>query len=916
MWQVTLPKQLSKPLQRFISQFLQPGAPKRLAIFEACLIGLVSGLAAFCLKEGAGWLGSFRVSVSLYSGIPPWLFLPGLGLVGGFLTGFLVERFAPETPGSGVPQVKAALAGLPISLDLRVAIAKLIGTMFTMGSGLTLGRQGPTVQIGAALAAWISRWVPTSPTYRRQMIASGAAAGLAAGFNTPLAGVLFVVEDLLHDMSSITLGPAIIASFIGAVVSRLLGGREIAPEQLELQSLYQQWLLEIPEIPFYIILGIAAGVFGTLFSHTIIYLTRFNRQTLQLSLPLRMALSGILCGLIVSILPTEFRNNTGLRELLLSGEVVWQTAALAFMAHFMLTTIAASSSAPGGLFAPSLILGAALGDLVGLWEASWIGLEPPTTFALAGMGAFFCAVSRTPITSVVIVFEITEDFNLVLQLMICAVVAYLVSEKLEPNSLYDRLLELSGIKLNRNQDEHESLSNLKAEDIMKRQVETLPSYLSLEQVQQAFAQSRHRGFPVVEQGKLVGIITEKDLADLNKRSLAPETPLGQFMVKQPITVTPDQPLSEVLYLLAKYKPSRLPVVDGRSVVGIITRSDIIRSEINYITGEATQVGLHAEPSYVVYHKRSPQTGSGRLLISLYNPTTAPALLRVAAAIARERNYELECLSAIVIPRHQSPVETPVSLQASLALFKAAEQIAQSWGIALHTQIRVTHDVGQAILEMAKDRHIDLILMGWRGKQAGQDRVFGDVVDTIMRQAKAEVVVVKWGSQQRQYFNPNHQPLTRVQNLDPHPYLRLDWNRWLIPIRDGSKQAAALQLLPALIQLSVQPNILLLKVMKDSQLEPELRLLDVVGQGLKSRLKTPIDVTAVCTKSVADGVIDVAQQRRCDVIVLGASREGMLKQVIQGNIPEAIARGCQCTVILVRPAMGYPSTVTFQTHSYQ
>ncbi len=141
MWRLSIPREISV----LFSKILSPTTPKRYAIIEACLIGLVSGLAAFLLKEGAGWLGSWRISASLNSAIPAWILLPGVGLIGGLLTGFLVERLAPETAGSGIPQVKAALAGEPISLDFRVAFAKLIGTMFTMGSGLTLGRQGPVV---------------------------------------------------------------------------------------------------------------------------------------------------------------------------------------------------------------------------------------------------------------------------------------------------------------------------------------------------------------------------------------------------------------------------------------------------------------------------------------------------------------------------------------------------------------------------------------------------------------------------------------------------------------------------------------------------------------------------------------------------------------------------------------------------
>ena len=171
--------------------------PKRLAILEAGLIGLLAGLAAVLLKQGIGWLGGWRVHLA--NEIPAWIALPVIGLVGGFLSGFLIEKFAPEAAGSGIPQVKAALGYVPIALNLRVAVVKIVSTILSLGSGLALGRQGPTVQIGAAIAGQVSLWIPNSPEYQRQLIAAGAAAGLAAGFNAPIAGVLFVIEELLHD---------------------------------------------------------------------------------------------------------------------------------------------------------------------------------------------------------------------------------------------------------------------------------------------------------------------------------------------------------------------------------------------------------------------------------------------------------------------------------------------------------------------------------------------------------------------------------------------------------------------------------------------------------------------------------------------------------------------------------------------
>ncbi len=932
---IPIPKQFREASRVIESHFFLK--PKRLAIFEACLIGLVSGLAGVLLKLGVGWLGSWRVATSTL--IPAFILLPTVGLLGGFLTGFLVERWAPETAGSGIPHVKAALGGVNLSLNLRVAVAKLLTTILAVGSGLTLGRQGPTVQIGASLASWIGHLMPTSPDYRRQLIACGAAAGLAAGFNAPIAGVLFVVEELLHDVSGVTLGTAIIASFIGAVVSQLLGG-----DSLDLNLREYQTSFSAREIPFYVLLGVLSGLLGALFSKGVIASLQFNRKKLKLALPWRVALAGLICGLVIAALPENFRNNTGLREFLLTGEATGQTSLIAFIAHFFLTIISAASGAPGGLFAPSLIMGSALGHIVGIIQADWLGVGLPVTYALAGMGAFFCAVSRAPITAVVIVFEITADFKLVLPLMICSVVAYLVAEKVDSGSLYDRLLEFNGIQLTKEKPAVDALSDLYAANVMQRQVETLSSVLTFDEVMQAFSRSTHRGFPVVDDGKLVGIISQTDLANAKNRNISGNSLLKEFMTPQPITVEANDTLSEVLYRLTQYNLSRLPVVEGRHLVGIITRSDIIRVESDRLSGEKTQ-GPHPEPSYVVYQTRAPQVGNGRLLVPLSNPQTAPALLRLAAAIARDRNYELECLQIIVVPRNSSPSETAVRTTKSRRLLQQAERIVRNWNLPVHTQIRVAHDVPSAILETIGERHIDLILMGWQGEISTTGRIFGNVVDTVIRQAGCEVVLVKWSQKllvteqknvlsavsAREYASTEWQlnaqvvddaenstfaivpgapgtPQTEpsLPNSDiPTPELGLQMlmglQRWLVPIRGSYKQAAALRLLPALVAASALPEIKLCQVHQSSVTESDRLELKQAAEFLKRKVSCEVVTTSVCAKSVSDALIDLAQNNECDAIVLGASREGLLKQVIHGNIPEAVVRGCDCTVILVRSA---------------
>jgi len=850
-------------------RFRQLLQPKRLAILEACLIGLVAGLAAVLLKQGIGWLGTWRVQTAQL--LPAWVVLPTIGLSGGLLAGFLVERVAPETSGSGIPQVKAVLARVPMALDLRVALVKLVSGILALGSGLFLGREGPTVQLGAALAAQLSHWLPTSPDHRRQMIAAGAGAGLAAAFNAPLAGTLFVVEELLQDLSGLTLGTAILASFIGAVVSRLLGGHGL---DLNLDLVAPQTSFFVQEIPFYLVLGVLAGLLGGLFNRGVLVSLNLNRL-LPLGLPGKVGLAGLISGLVVSLLPLSFRNNAGLQEILITGEAGWQTTAIAFVAQFVLTLVAYGSGAPGGIFAPTLILGAALGYLVGVCEYNLLEMSLPVTYALAGMGTFFSAVARVPITAIVIVFEMTADFNLVLPLMIGCVVAYLVAEQTAKGSIYDRLLKRQGIYLEAQTSDSGLLAKLTAAEVMQRRVETLSSQLPLEEVVQAFSRSQHRGFPVIDGEKLVGIITQSDLASVGQ-PLAGDPLLSEIMTPQPVTVGPTDSLADVLYLMNRYSLSRLPVTEGRKLVGIITRSDIIRAESDRLSGQTIQIGPRPQPSYVVYQTRAPAVGKGRLLLPLSNPQTATALLQIAVAIARERNYELECLQVLLVPRDDSPAETPVDTEASRQLLQQAVRLGQQAQIPVHTQVRVAHDPAQAILETLKERHVDLVLIGWKGGTTTPGRVFGSVMDTIIRQAACDVILVK---------------LHQEKKLD----------RWLVPIAGGPNSQRAIQLLPALASLSETPQVNLCQVFQPSVATPDTASLEQATQWLSTQLKD-VQATPIQATSVIDAVITLARSTRVDVIVLGASREGLLQQVISGNIPEAIARKSECTVMLVRGAI--------------
>lgn len=425
----------SNNIGKSIVSFLQE--KEQLALFQACVIGLAAGLAALVVKTGIDWLGTLRVSDSY--NLPAYIILPGFGLIGGLFAGFLVERFAPEASGSGIPQVKAIVKGIYVPLGFRVAVTKLVSGIVAIGSGLALGREGPTVQVGASLAVELNKVLPGAPEHKKHIIAAGAGAGLAAAFGAPLAGVLFIIEELLKDISSVTLVTATVACFIGAIVSRTTNSQTINLHQLQetLQTSFSGW-----EIPFFVVLGILSGVLGSFFNTAILRCLDWNGK-LPLRLTYRVGIAGLATGILIYLLPTYFRDNAGLREMLIAGQTDWQIAAIAFAAQFFLTVIAYGSGAPGGLFAPSLVLGAALGYLVGLFEHATLGMGLTSTYALAGMGAFFSAVVRVPMTAIVIVFEMSNEFNLISPLMISCIVAFLVGERISKGSIYDKLLDLS-----------------------------------------------------------------------------------------------------------------------------------------------------------------------------------------------------------------------------------------------------------------------------------------------------------------------------------------------------------------------------------------------------------------------------------------------------------------------------------------
>lgn len=556
-----------------------PGKPNKLLdkaayipILESCIIGVVAGLSAVLLGVGVNWLGAFRVHLSTM--LHANYVLPAFGLVGGLLAGLLVEKVAPEASGSGIPQVRALLDRMVMKLDLRIALVKLLGGTIALGSGFFMGREGPTVQLGAAIAAPLSKLLPTTAEHRRQLIAAGAGAGLTAAFNAPLAGVTFVLEELLKEVKPSTILITVVACSASCFVLNIFEPSAIRETARHVASTIS---FAPKDIPFFILLGIAAGLLGALFNHAILLSLNINRKYLRIPVTLRVGLAGLITGLIITVLPEDFRNYAGMRGEIITGVVPVSLVVVAFLEYYLLTLIAYGSGAPGGLFAPTLALGSSLGYLIGFAERSLTGIGSTEMFALVGMGAFFSGVARTPLTAIVITFELTENFELVTPLMFACVISSAVGEMVSKGGLYDQLMRWNNIYLHPPDTVKELAGNLQAKDVMRKDVKQFSSKDLVKDVLPLLNDSEQRGFPVVDKEKLVGVFTSASLYKLDKHEAFEQLTISKVMTPNPVALSPFDPMEEVLLLFSRYKFEWLAVAYLDKFQGMVFRADVVNT---------------------------------------------------------------------------------------------------------------------------------------------------------------------------------------------------------------------------------------------------------------------------------------------------------------------------------------------------
>lgn len=513
--------------------------------------------------------------------------------IGGLLAGPVIAYFAKEAKGHGVPEVMQAIALRGGRIRPRVVVAKVIASALCIGSGGSAGREGPIVQVGSALGSTIGQWLHLSEARIRNLVACGAAAGIAATFNAPIAGVVFAMEIILGELHLGDLGNVVISAVTASTIARVFLGDRPA-------FAIPNYAMRTPgEVGLYVLLGILAAFVAVGFIR-LLYWFEDLFDSWHFPDALKPAIGGLLLGVLAlayplilssshsgissGTLPEVFGSGFSTIEGALQGKLPLLLLFGLIFLKPLATSFTLGSGNSGGVFAPALFTGAALGGAFG-WVAEYFfpnATAGPGAFAVVGMAAVFAGAARAPFTAILIVFEMTNDYHLIVPLMAAVITSLIVSEKLHRESIYTLKLVRRGIHLQSGRD-LDVMETVKVNEVMVTKPITVPVDLPVAKLADEFLQTGRHGFPVVDQdGSLFGVVSLEDYrrAVNGESGLSSELLVKDIATRDVVSVYPDETVGSALRRMAPRDISRLPVVsrdNPRHLVGVVRRNDIVRA---------------------------------------------------------------------------------------------------------------------------------------------------------------------------------------------------------------------------------------------------------------------------------------------------------------------------------------------------
>jgi len=535
-----------------------------LTLVIGALVGLV--VVAFILLTE-------RFGAGLYpEGGAAWrrIFIP----IGGSLAmGYLLFRFFPDARGSGVPQTKAALYAREGRISLKTIFGKFFCTSATLASGIPLGREGPAVQVGAGIASVLGRKLGLSPEKVKSLIPVGAAAAIAAAFNTPLAAVLFALEEVVGDLHAPVLGSVVLASATSWAVLRLLLGNH------PLFEVPQYQLVNPAEFALYAVLGVAGGLVSVAFTRMLLVLREEFLAAPRKTVWFQPVAGGLLVGLIGWFVPQNLGVGYKYVGDALNGYMVWKVMALLLVLKLVSVAVSYASGNAGGIFGPSLFLGAMLGGVVGTVGHALFPNHVGTSgaYALVGMGTAFAGIVRAPMTSVMMIFEITRDYAVIVPLMISNLVSFFVASRFQKEPIYEVLAHQDGIHLP-TAESRALEGNRRVLQAMRAAAETLDAGTTLRDAEAKARASALNAWPVVSHEGVIGVLP-REVAESAAKNGDAEKKLSEIIaVGEFPHVHTDHPLHMALDRMGAANLDMLPVVSRTNVhqlLGIVTLDDVL-----------------------------------------------------------------------------------------------------------------------------------------------------------------------------------------------------------------------------------------------------------------------------------------------------------------------------------------------------
>jgi CIC family chloride channel protein len=486
-------------------------------------------------------------------------------------TGVLLAKFFPDARGSGVPQTKAAFHLHGGHIPARVPLGKLLTGVLCIGSGHSMGREGPSVQIGAGIASVIGRWVRLPPDRVRDLVPVGAAGALSAAFNTPIAAVLFALEEIMGNLSAPLLGSAVVASVSAVIVERSILGNE------PLFRVPTYHLVHPAELGAYAVLGIVGGLVSLLFAKLLLALRRLFSRLPPATKVIQPAIGGAAIGALLIMAPQVMGVGYEHVDQALNGGLVLGTLILLCLLKIAATVISYASGNAGGIFAPSLFIGAMAGGAVGT-VVRWLAPFPtgePGAYAIVGMGTLFAGIIRAPLTSVFMIFEITQDYQILVPLMVANLLSFMISRRYQPTPLYHALLQQDDVHLPSGSPDQGA--TLTAREVMDADAPLIAADQPIERAWRFAEANGHSGYVVGTRNEVVGLLTVARLAEAVRNGQR-DRPIRSLVEERIIHVHADHPLDVVLDRLAQ-TDGILPVLSraqGRQLEGVITMDSIVR----------------------------------------------------------------------------------------------------------------------------------------------------------------------------------------------------------------------------------------------------------------------------------------------------------------------------------------------------